>query len=86
MKKTLKNWIIATRPWSFPASTMPSLVAVSYVFYVNKIAPMDVNWWFGVLAFFGAAMFQAAGNLISDFMISNSGLTGKSRMAQAGCW
>ena len=67
MKKTLKNWIIATRPWSFPASTMPSLVAVSYVFYVNKIAPMDVNWWFGVLAFFGAAMFQAAGNLISDF-------------------
>ena len=67
MKKTLKDWIIATRPWSFPASTMPSLVAVSYVFYVNKIAPMDVNWWFGVLAFFGAAMFQAAGNLISDF-------------------
>lgn len=67
MKHSLKDWIIATRPWSFPASTMPAMVAISYAFYVNKIVPMDVNWWLGVLALFGAAIFQASGNLISDF-------------------
>lgn len=67
MKHTLKDWVIAARPWSFPASTMPALVAISYAFYVNKIAPMDVNWWFGILALFGAAIFQASGNLIGDF-------------------
>ena len=67
MRKTFKDWVIATRPWSFPASTMPALVTISYVFYVNKIAPMHVNWMFGILAFFGAVIFQASGNLISDF-------------------
>ncbi len=89
MKHSLKDWIIATRPWSFPASTMPALLAISYAFYVNKIVPMDVNWWFGVLALFGAAIFQASGNLISDFYDFQRGVDrkesfGSSRMLVDG--
>ncbi|HHT22610.1 MAG TPA: 1,4-dihydroxy-2-naphthoate octaprenyltransferase [Bacteroidales bacterium] len=89
MKHSLKDWIIATRPWSFPASTMPAMVAISYAFYVNKIVPMDVNWWLGVLALFGAAIFQASGNLISDFYDFQRGVDrkesfGSSRMLVDG--
>lgn len=50
---------------------------------------MDVNWWFGVLALFGAAMFQAAGNLISDYFdfkhgVDRKELFGSSRMLVDG--
>lgn len=65
--KTFKDWLVSTRPWSFPASTMPALVAISYAFYVNSNTAIEVNWWFGFLAFLGAAVFQASGNLISDY-------------------
>ncbi|MDD2243038.1 MAG: prenyltransferase [Dysgonamonadaceae bacterium] len=67
MSPSRKDWLIAIRPWSFPASTMPALVTISYVFYLNSVTPLDVNWLYGVLAFFGAAFFQASGNLISDY-------------------
>ena len=28
MKHTFKDWFLATRPWSFPASAMPVLVTL----------------------------------------------------------
>ncbi|MGC3978167.1 MAG: prenyltransferase [Paludibacteraceae bacterium] len=66
MSPTTKNWIIATRPWSFPASAMPAILAFSYVFFIqdqlNKTA-----WFYGALAVLGAVIFQASGNLISDY-------------------
>ena len=66
-KPTLKDWVIAARPWSFPASSMPALVASIYVFFLSRQDPITVNWWFGVLAIIGAVIFQATGNLISDY-------------------
>lgn len=66
--KTFKDWFIATRPWSFPASAMPSLVAITYVFYLYKSQDLyNVNWSYGWLALLGAVIFQASGNLISDY-------------------
>ena len=67
MSPKTKDWIIATRPWSFPASTMPALIAISYVFFLQKSTPIEVDWWYGVLGLVGAAIFQASGNLISDY-------------------
>ncbi|NLJ19953.1 MAG: prenyltransferase [Bacteroidales bacterium] len=67
MKEKIKNGILATRPWSFPASTMPALLTISYVFFLKNELGNDVNWWFGVLALLGAAIFQASGNLIGDY-------------------
>ena len=66
-KPTLKDWIIAVRPWSFPASSMPALVVFIYVFFLSRQDSITVNWWFGVLSIIGAIIFQATGNLISDY-------------------
>ena len=58
--------VLATRPWSFPASTMPALVATSYVFK-NSDNLSAVNWWLVVPIFLGVVLFHSAGNLISDY-------------------
>ena len=89
MSPKTKDWIIAARPWSFPASTMPALIAVSYAFYMQSKMAMDVNWWYGVLAILGAAIFQASGNLISDYFdykhkVDRAETFGSSRMLVDG--
>ena len=66
-ERKIKDWIIATRPWSFPASTMPALVTISYIYFLKNRIPADINWWYGILAFIGACIFQAIGNLIGDY-------------------
>ncbi|MFA7227140.1 MAG: prenyltransferase, partial [Dysgonamonadaceae bacterium] len=63
-ERKTKDWIIATRPWSFPASTMPALVTISYIYFLKGEISTEINWWYGVLAFIGACIFQASGNLI----------------------
>ncbi|MCE5330585.1 MAG: prenyltransferase [Bacteroidales bacterium] len=89
MSPTTKNWIIATRPWSFPASTMPALVAISYVFFLKNEMTVDINWWYGVLALIGAGIFQASGNLIGDYFdykynVDRKDTFGSSRMLVDG--
>lgn len=67
-KKHVKNFIIATHPWSFPASGMPALIAFVFVFYQYKIGNIDaVNWLNGTLAVVGAIIMHASGNLIGDY-------------------
>ena len=89
MSPKTKDWIIAARPWSFPASTMPALIAVSYAFYVRSNVQLDANWLFGILAILGAAVFQASGNLISDYFdykhkVDRAETFGSSRMLVDG--
>ncbi|MDD2284831.1 MAG: prenyltransferase [Paludibacter sp.] len=67
MKQPIKNWIIATRPWSFPASTMPVVLTISYLFLKQESLLHEVNWWFGIVSLIGVVFTQAAGNLISDY-------------------
>lgn len=68
MKHTPKEWFFATRPWGYPASLIPALIIISYVFYAYNMQQItDVNWWFGALAALGAAIYQASGNVISDY-------------------
>lgn len=66
MSPTTKNWIIATRPWSFPASAMPALFAMAYVFYMQDSIE-SIHWGYGLAALLGAVLFQASGNLIGDY-------------------
>lgn len=66
MKKlTIKDWVLATRPWSFPATALPTLVALLFTIYSNPYG--ENNWLFGVLAIIGAVIFHAAGNVMSDY-------------------
>ncbi len=64
-KPTLKNWIIAVRPWSFAVSSLPALVAMMYTIHAHPES--SVNWIFGVAAVIGAVIFHAGGNLLSDY-------------------
>ena len=35
-KHSFKSWLLATRPWSFPASGMPILVTLAYLFWLDR--------------------------------------------------
>lgn len=76
----LKNWIIVAHPWAFPASASPALIAISYVFYLYKREGIvELNWTYGILAFFGAIIFHMAGNLIGEYHDYMSGVDRKEK-------
>lgn len=62
MKHTLKDWVLATRPWSFPASAMPVLVTIAWTWAKG----IQVNWWFALWALVNIIFVHAAGNVWSD--------------------
>lgn len=61
-KHTFKEWLIAVRPWSFPASIMP-LVTLFYLFWLGY----DVRWGYGIWALLNMILFHCAGNTWSDW-------------------
>ena len=67
MNHTLKEWFMVTRPWGYALSIMPAVLAVAYVFFEDSITPMDVNWWYGILAVIASPVLQAGGNMMSDY-------------------
>ena len=74
-KPALKDWIVALRPWSFPASSMPALVTFIYVFFLYKHhTVIQADWLLGALAVIGAVIFQISGNLISDYFDYKQGV------------
>ena len=64
-KPTIKDWIFATRPWSFAVSALPAFVAMIYIIYA--FPESADSWPLGVMAVIGAVIFHAGGNLISDY-------------------
>lgn len=66
MKHSVKEWLFATRPWSFPASAMPVLATFAFMTWVCSIYGMKIDWVSGVLAVIGIVFFHASGNMLSD--------------------
>ncbi len=62
-KHSLKDWLIAVRPWSFPASAMPAIVTLAYLYWAYGV----IDWKNGVLALVGIIIFHASGNAWSDY-------------------
>lgn len=66
-----KKWWISSRPFSFPASTMPvvfgTVLAVVY-------GEAELNPWTFLLAFFGMVILHAAANILSDINDFSFGL------------
>lgn len=62
-KHSFKDWVIAVRPWSFPASAMPVVVTLAYLHWMQY----DVNWLNGLWALLCIVLFHAAGNTWSDY-------------------
>lgn len=63
MRHSIKDWIIATRPWSFTASAMPVIVTAVWMFANGR----DVCWWLAALAVVNIILVHAAGNTWSDY-------------------
>lgn len=64
MKHSIKEWLFAVRPWSFPASAMPVLVTLMYLHWAGF---ENLNWLAGVWALVNIVVFHAAGNTWSDY-------------------
>lgn len=62
-KHTFKEWVIAVRPWSFPASAMPILATLTFLFWKGS----EINWLYGVWALVGMLLFHMTGNTWSDY-------------------
>ena len=73
MNHSLKDWILATRPWSFPASAMPVMVTVAWLWSRG----FDVNWAFALWALVNIIFVHAAGNVWSDIADYKSGVDAK---------
>lgn len=62
-RHTLKDWFLATRPWSFPASSMPVAVTLAFLYWRG----FEVNWPVGLWTLLSVILFHAAGNTWSDY-------------------
>ena len=62
-KHTFGEWMIAVRPWSFPASAMPVIVTTAFLFWRGY----GISWGFAVWALLNIVVFHAAGNTCSDY-------------------
>ena len=62
-RHSLKDRLMATRPWSFPASAMPVAVTLAYLYWMEQ----EMNWVNGVWALLNIIVFHAAGNTWSDY-------------------
>ena len=60
---TIKEWLFATRPWSFPASSMPVLVSMVFLWSQG----IKVSWGLGIMALVNIILVHAAGNVWSDY-------------------
>ncbi len=72
-KHTFRDWFIATRPWSFPASAMPVVATVSYLQVLNY----HINWLNSIWALVNIILFHAAGNTWSDYFDYKKGVDDK---------
>ncbi len=62
-KHAFKEWMIAVRPWSFPASAMPVIATLGYLFARHD----NADWINGIWALLNIIVFHAAGNTWSDY-------------------
>lgn len=71
--RVLKDWLIATRPWSFTASVMPVLATLAYLslFACSNIEESDsaigYDWINGLLSLVMIMLLHGGGNLVSDY-------------------
>lgn len=72
-KHSLREWIIATRPWSFSASSMSVVCTLAWLWSSSY----EVRWLPGVLAVLTLVLMQAASNVWSDIFDYRRGVDAK---------
>ena len=66
-RKTFKDWALATRPWSFPASSMSIVTSGTMMLWVALSNGFEYDWINAILALVAMVFFQTGGNLASDW-------------------
>lgn len=66
-KRGLRDWIVATRPWSFPASVMPILIMWGMLAYGSRCGRFAVSWANALLCMPLLVIVHAGGNMVSDY-------------------
>lgn len=68
-RRGIREWVIATRPWSFPASVMPILIMWAYLFYGQSagLEGFNVDWLNALLCLPLIVLIHAGGNMVSDY-------------------
>jgi 1,4-dihydroxy-2-naphthoate octaprenyltransferase len=69
---TFKDWVEAVRPWSYPVSISPAIVALLDTIWIHPESAS--NWMLGAVAVLGAVIFHSSGNLISDYHDYRNGI------------
>ncbi len=87
-KHSFKEWVAATRYWSFPVSTMPLVVTFAYLFAKGLVTHDSAGQPAGalprvimVLSLLGVVLLHSAGNLLSDWFDYSSGVDNKEAYA-----
>ncbi len=79
-KHTFKEWMIAVRAWSFPASAMPVIVSSAYVYWKFRNGAGAVDGfvlWPAIAALVLMVLLHAAGNTWSDWFDFRKGVDAK---------
>ena len=71
---------MVAQPWALPASASPALIGLSYACYLYSTGAVpEINWAYGVIAFFGALIFHMSGNILGDYHDYMSGVDVKEK-------
>lgn len=68
--RSVRDWIVATRPWSFPASVMPILIMWGYLLYWQRHtagSTFHTVWPVALLCLPLIVLLHAGGNMVSDY-------------------
>lgn len=77
-KHTFREWMIAVRAWSFPASAMPVIVSTAYVYWKYRTGTAeDFVLWPAIAALVLMVVLHAAGNTWSDWFDFRKGVDAK---------
>lgn len=80
-KRTLKDWVIATRPWALPASVMPILIIWGFLYASTDgsgdMGTLNVNWLNALLCLPLLSIVHSGGNMVSDYFDFTKGVDRK---------
>ena len=62
-RHNFKEWMIAVRPWSIPASAMPIIATTAYLFWKGT----EINISYALWVLFSMVVFHLSGNTWSDY-------------------
>ena len=80
-RHSFKEWVAATRYWSFPVSAMPVIVTFAYLLSRNLLPVEWRSFVLFLLSVLGVIILHAAGNLLSDWADYRSGVDNEDAFA-----